>query len=146
MAPGRLGRRGVAGAPACDEIAGREGAVLRRSDAAWRPGLESLASSPRRPLPAASIVRLLNPPLEAFARTSNLSLAGTDAAARAAGEATRTCFTTEALDGISEGGVVVWVAPRRGRVADRPRHSNKPLAELGASPVLGALKAWVPGD
>jgi hypothetical protein len=122
-------------APFCD-------AAMRQR----RPGLESLASSPRRPLPAASIVRLLNPPLEAFARTSNLSLAGTDAAARAAGEATRTCFTTEALDGISEGGVVVWVAPRRGRVADRPRHSNKPLAELGASPVLGALKTWVPGE
>jgi hypothetical protein len=119
---------------------------LRRSDAARRPGLESLAFSPRRPLPAASIVRLPNLPLEASACTSNLSLAGIDATARAAGEATRTCVTTEALDGISEGGVGVWVAPRRGRVADRPRHCRKPVAELGASPVLGALKAWVPGE
>jgi hypothetical protein len=119
---------------------------LRRSDAARRPGLESLASKPRRPLPAASVVRLLNLPLEAFARASNLSLAGTDAAARAAGEATRTCVTTEALDRIPEGGVDVWVASRRGRVADRPLDSNKPVAELGASPVLGALKAWVPGE
>jgi hypothetical protein len=118
---------------------------LRRSDAARRPGLESLASSPRRPPPAASVVPLLNLPLEAFARTSNLSLAGIDAAARAADEATRTCVMTEALDGIPEGGVDVWVAPRRGRVPDRPRHCRKPLAELGASPVLGALKAWVPG-
>jgi hypothetical protein len=111
-----------------------------------RPGLESLASSPRRPLPAASVVRLLNLPLEAFAHTSNLSVAGLDAAARAAGEATRTFVMTEALDGIPEGGVGVWVAPRRRRVADRPRRFNKPLAELGASPVLGALKAWVPGE
>jgi hypothetical protein len=119
---------------------------LRRSDAARRPGLESLASKQRRPLPAASIVRLLNLPLEASARASNLSLAGTDAAARAADEATRMCVTAEGLDGIPEGGVDVWVAPRRGRVADRPRHCSKPLAELGASPVLGALKAWVPGE
>jgi hypothetical protein len=84
---------------------------LRRSDAARRPGLESLASSPRRPPPAASVVPLLNLPLEAFARTSNLSLAGIDAAARAADEATRTCVMTEALDGIPEGGVGVLVAP-----------------------------------
>jgi hypothetical protein len=119
---------------------------LRRSDAARRPGLESLASKPRRPPPAASLVRFPSPPLEAFARTSNLSLAGLDAAARAAGEATRTFVMTEALDGIPEGGVGVWVAPRRGRVADRPRHSNKPPAELGASPVLGALKAWLLGE
>jgi hypothetical protein len=105
----------------------------------WRPS----RGARRRPRP--SCASLISPSRRLRARPIAPSLALTRRRARPARPHVRASRPRRST-GSPRGGVDVWVAPRRGRVPDRPRHCSKPLAELGASPMLGALKAWLPGE